>query len=360
MIYNNNNTMTTHKCNRDTCPPANINGPKMKCIKCKNQCYLKCFGLNIDSTMNSIKIRLPNGIMWVELATSQFSCCDVNPPPTELSSNQQKPKQTITQTATVSELDKNHTMMNEMCEIKNLLNSIKVASDKNSNDLSEIKSSSTETVVLLKKATDRQIGSYRLAVNDHTMGTSGSTTPMDPNNTPRTSKRRFDETKTPKQTPKINVNQLPKPIAGTRNVALGPTPAQRPNKSIEMPTFEKAIWVSGLDPSVSIETMSDYITTNTKLVNKDDFKCHILVKKGADISKMRYISFKIDVKALDFDELIDSSNWPKHVSVREFVKMEPVKLGAFINTSLAEHTDKLRRVENQKNVQANAEQMDLN
>lgn len=343
--------MTTHKCSRDMCLPTNVSGPKIRCITCQNQCFLKCFGLEIDESMNGIKINLPNSTIWVEIATSQFSCCVVNPAPTELSTTQQK-------SSTTNSFDDKKTIINEMCEIKKILTDLKESSNQHSCELSEIKSSTTESNAMLKKTAEGNVMSHRLKANNNNninglLPPTTSTT-----NSPRTAKRRLNEIKTPNQTPKINANKLPKARTGTRDINIGPPP-----NMIEMankPTFEKSIWISDLDPSVSIETLTDFITANTNMKNQNDFKCKLLVKKETDISKLRFISFKIDVKADDFEYLVDPSNWPKHVSVREFIKVEPVKLGAFINAAATEHTEKQRKLNTQKNEQVNNQSMEIN
>lgn len=341
--------MATHKCSRDGCPTTNVNGPKIKCITCQNQCYLKCFGLEIDESMNGIKINLPNSTMWVEIATSQFSCCIVNPAPNEMSPTQQN-------SSTTNDFDDKNTIINEMCEMKKILTDLKESNIQQSIELSEIKSLTTESNTMLKKTAEVDVMSRRLNQNNN--NTTGLLTPTaSTTNSPRTAKRRLHETETPNQTPKINANKLPKARAGTREINIGPTPSliQMTNK----PIFEKSIWVSGLDPSVSIETLSDFITANTNLKNKDDFKCQSLVKKGTDTSKLRFISFKIDVKADDFEYLVDPCNWPKHVSVREFIKMEPVKLGQFINAAANAQAEKQRKIENQKNDPGNNQSMEI-
>lgn len=95
--------------------------------------------------------------------------------------------------------------------------------------------------------------------------------------------------------------------------------------------------------------MVDFVINNTDIKKKDDFKCFKLVKKDCDVSKLSYISFKIDIKAEFFEYLVNPNLWPKHVSVREFVKVQPVKLDQFVNKSFEDHIGKQRKLDEQKN-----------
>lgn len=49
------------------------------------------------------------------------------------------------------------------------------------------------------------------------------------------------------------------------------------------------------------------------------------MKKDADIEKLSFVSFKIDVAPEVFDILMDPENWPRNKQIREFVKLTPPK-----------------------------------
>lgn len=82
--------------------------------------------------------------------------------------------------------------------------------------------------------------------------------------------------------------------------------------------FDRALYVSRLANTISPDKMNEYVTTYAKL-NIDDFKCSLLVKKDADISKLAYVSYKIDVNEENFDCLANEDLWPEGVFIRPFV-----------------------------------------
>lgn len=159
--------------------------------------------------------------------------------------------------------------------------------------------------------------------------------------------REFGATASPNQTPRMTSKHMPKPRQGTRDITIGP-PVE--SHQIDMQTkhiFDKEIWVSGLHPSLTANDMCDFIVNNTDVSSKDDFKCTISVKKDCDVSKLSYVSFKLDVKDSQFDHLMEPSTWPKTVRVREFIKHEAAKLN-----ELTKHAEKQWKIDEQKNVSA--------
>lgn len=140
------NFIMTHKCNREDCPSAHVNGPTIKCAKCKSICYLKCFGIEKCATWESvdvIKYTLPNGsALYTFLPHSAFVCCGENITSPELKANLKVPgkqrgtSQTRIQTKTSAE---NASILNEIAEIKQKLNAINDSTEKNSTELDNIK-----------------------------------------------------------------------------------------------------------------------------------------------------------------------------------------------------------------------------
>lgn len=346
--------MSTHKCDRETCPPINANGPKMKCIKCNKVCFLKCFGIDLDNTMNSIKIKLPNCVFWIELATSQFNCCSFNTSSTEpLSSQQNKTNHhtTIDGNNETNDFALKNTIESEMANIKKMISELKTSSDETSVKLTEAKSFAVENNNLLKKATEDKFIPKQMSSFTRNLNANLNATPTSSLHTNSARKRTFQQTKTPNNEPKIGL-KIPQPIVGTSDACLGPPVKSRRSEIINRPPksiFDKEIWVSGLHPSVTSDDVSNYIVNNTNVTNNDDFKCTILVKKDCDMSKLSFVSFKVDVKTEHFDYFLTPSIWPKSVRVREFIKPEPVKLGAILTTQNAEHSEKHRKINEQKN-----------
>lgn len=321
-------------------------------------CFLKCYGIDKDGITESvIKIGLPDGgMIRVDISQCHFQCCSCAPP-IEPKSTQPK-SQTNEQKSTTrgknastparqplitNFSDTNLKLMSDISEIKKVLSDLKTSSENIVTDLVTVKGASTETNALVKKITDSNVKANQLLSTPNRYPFSGLRTTS-------AAKRKLDDTNNRNQSPKISANLIPKPKEGTRDINIGPTPTARCiGGNNNKPLLDKSIWVSGLDPSVSNETMIDFIMTNTQVKDKDELKCHKLVKKDCDISKLSYISFNIDVKTDIFDYLVDPNIWPKHVSVREFIKAQPVKLNEFINREIDEHAEKHRKVDEQKN-----------
>lgn len=97
------------------------------------------------------------------------------------------------------------------------------------------------------------------------------------------------------------------------------------------PKLEKSIHVSRIDTSVSLDIFTEYILENSQLKSPEDLKCSLLVKKDTDISKLSFISFKVDVNGENFAKLIDVNFWPQGSFIREFISQpKTATLGSFM------------------------------
>lgn len=154
------------------------------------------------------------------------------------------------------------------------------------------------------------------------------------------------------------IDNIPKPVQGTRDINIGPPPTAKPSAATkpkhDKPKFEKSVWISKLDPSISNEMMSEFILTHTDLTDKSQFNVQKLVKKDADIAELSYVSFKIDVNEQHFDALMNPGTWPKYVAIREFIQIKPVQLREFIDE--AQSSNKQPKIESKND---NDHQMDI-
>lgn len=344
-----------HKCDREQCAPINVNGPKTKCAKCKNVCFLKCFGMDsaekIDNN-ETMKIKASDGsIVYAFVAHLAFVCCNDT-----LSSTEQKSAMKIQSTrATSKTRQQKTTEMNEatiakeLFDIKTALATIKNSTDANSNDLNEIKSMSRELNEKIKKNEVLNI------VENSSTSQPCETTPSFSNVVrnqwkTQTAKRKIRQLNDEKIT--NNKVKMPTPKVGTRDIQIGRQITPRKVRDLK-PKFDRAVWVSGLHRDTSVEEMSDIITENTDIKDKSLFECHKLVKKDADISKLTYVSFKISINSEYLDHLLDPDTWPNTISVREF--LQKPTLGdymPFLNTprSQTAQRNKVQKTE-QKNEQ---------
>lgn len=140
-------------------------------------------------------------------------------------------------------------------------------------------------------------------------------------------KRTAAAMKTPTNT---KPKQLPQAKVGTRcilsNLKIAPAPKPKPK-------LDRAIHVSrmDMDTAVTVEMLNEYISQNSQLKPNENFKCSLLVKKDVDISKLTFISFKVDVDSDHFNELSDVNFWPQGAMIREFLSQpKATKFGDFL------------------------------
>jgi hypothetical protein len=97
----------------------------------------------------------------------------------------------------------------------------------------------------------------------------------------------------------------------------------------DKPKFEKALFVSRLDPTTTCEQMVNYIKEHTPVNDETRFHVHKMVKKDADVTTLRFVSFKIELNVADLDVLDDGSLWPDGSIVREFKPAPKNELGNY-------------------------------
>lgn len=132
--------MTQHKCNRNDCPPVNVNGPKIKCAKCKGMCYLKCSvsekGPTIETNGTVKKVLNDGTVVVMFMSGMAFVCCESTVASTEVRAAMKLPVKRDS-----SSKGKGDTIIaSEINNIKELLQSIKNATDANTAEITEIKS----------------------------------------------------------------------------------------------------------------------------------------------------------------------------------------------------------------------------
>lgn len=137
---------------------------------------------------------------------------------------------------------------------------------------------------------------------------------------------------------------------GTRKNVDGLVAVPKPNLNRDKTKFEKALFVTRLSPTTTIDDVIGYITTQTPVTDKERINVHKLVKKDADLSKMQYISFKVELNADDLEVLLDHNLWPDDMGVREFSEKPSKVLGDFFPTLRHEKEKKRTDDENGANL----------
>lgn len=259
-----------------------------------------------------------------------------------------KPKSLPNQTNTSANSPMSFSQLKqEITKMTRILNTVKTVVDTSSPDICELKAVTTDTNNIVKthntkssefnnvfstklNALTNETQSFSNIVKQqhdqrHTfplkrkMATNNDTVGQTPNiQLPNSSKQMYSKPK-----------NLPQPKTGKRLGAAGLMAAPKVKPK---PKFDKALHVSRIVTSFTVEQMNDYITSNTELIENEDFKCTLLVKKGKDISTLSFVSFKIDICGEKCEQLTDEDFWPEGVQIRSFVPPTPT-FADFLTTS---------------------------
>lgn len=317
--------MAQHKCGTE-CPAQ---GPKVTCVKCKKKCNLVCFGYekcNVIEGNETVMKKFPDGTVSVTfLSCMIFSCCSNDISSSEVRATLKFPLKRDTSKRRSSNANEN-TISNEIKSMKDLLQSIKDATDANTAEIAEIKSMSTKNEANVKKITEQKeqtpnIGAamnYAAAYRSSALSRAANQTPTSASKRERTN------------SPISRKMELPAPKIGTKPSVNGLLVVPKLNRNKDdKPKFEKALFVSRLDPTTTCEQMVNYIKVHTPVKDENRFHVHRMVKKDADVTALRFVSFKIELNVDDLDVLDDESLWPDGSIVREFKPAPKNELGKY-------------------------------
>lgn len=325
-----------HKCDRESCAPVNISGPKVNCAKCKNTCFLKCFGFEKGTTVDSIetvkKVMSDGTVVVMFLPCMAFVCCDKTVTASEVRSTLKMPAKRDSSTSKKGD----SLIANEINSIKELLLSIKDATDTNTAEIAAIKSLTTKTDENVKKVTNNAnvmsmntpTGSALKYVNAYKARALARGSMDSPNKRQRTSSPHEKREKL----------KLPTPKVGTKANVVGLSVVQNvERKKNDKQKFSHAIRLTPFNPNTMPDDVIDYITKNTPVTDKSKMNVHKLVKKDADLSLVNFVSFKVELNEADYDELYKAEHWPKGVKVYPFVPRAPkITMGDHLFPSLNE------------------------
>lgn len=212
------------------------------------------------------------------------------------------------------------------------INTIKDATDVNTAEIVEIKAMTAKTEAVVQKATERsatpnqlnatpkagQAMKYHQAFRNRATAAAAASA----KSTPKRKRSVSPEPHCQRQ----RQQKFPTPKVGTKPNANGLTAARKPER-IDKPSFERALFVSGLDPATTNEQLSDYIVENTSVIDKTKFNVHKMVKKDADVSSLKFVSSKVAMNVDELDVLDNKELWPEGVRVREFQQVPKNDLG---------------------------------
>lgn len=325
--------MSRHKCSADSCPRAVINGPKMKCCKCDALCYLQCYGFESGTKIDgqdTVKITFNNEVVLTTfLSTMAFSCCTSTLAPAEQKASLKMPSVTRSASKSRSKSNENEQLLaNELSSIKEMLTSIKNATEANTAEIAEIKSLSSQTDANVKKVSEQNATMNLLStpmapamdyVRSHRARSYAKAAAATTNN----KRKRTDS-------PLRHKQKFPEAKVGTKTNVNGLSVVPKPNRNRDdKPNFAKALYVSGLDPATTNEQLADYIVANTSVNDQSKFLVHKMVEKDADVSQLKFVSSKVEINAEELEILDNVDLWPSGIRVREFQMVPKNQLGSY-------------------------------
>lgn len=311
-----------HICSRESCPPSNVSGNKLKCFMCLKQFYSKCFGLDV-TIYDAFGPHSP----FEAGSVFQFVCplCLTKP----------KLSTTSPRTPMVDKLDEIITTMKVVVnsQKKTELQITKMVENAGNVDLKleEVHSIGTdtkETCYRVEKNLQSHVHASGPSYSDIIKANLGS-----PSGLIRSAKRPRTEFGPNVVTNGGNVvqNLRPKPRIGTSDAIIGQAMPEIRGGSNEATRrkFDRSLWISRFHNETTTDQIMDFVVTVTGCDDRTKFFCKKLVKRDVDVASLGFVSFKIDVLEEFFDRLSDPSVWPKYVLVREFLnerRSEPIKV----------------------------------
>lgn len=306
--------MAKHTCNREDCPPISVDGPKIKCSKCKKTSFVHCFGGDKKSN-DFFKFDLRNGAsIHVELQNLQFACSTCTSE--GYVAAKQKPKTPSGQTIITDFASST----NKTDELLVILNDIKSTVESTNNIVSANKEESKTFASVLadiKETTNKACVSFNnnkqvplfsaIASKEHSLSQSSF---------PALS------TRTPKRQRIEKSNDTPKVIQRNRRLVAGTnkTESHGLGSPIKTARFDKSIYLSRLQPSVSSEKVIQYMKTKLPELNENDISLRLLVKKDRPLNDLTFISYRLLCTEQNYALFMDSSFWPEHVMIGEFIE----------------------------------------
>lgn len=237
--------------------------------------------------------------------------------------------------------DNDQLLATELNNIKKMLQSIQNATDTNTAEIAEIKSMTTKTDANVQKTAEQtaklnQFNETPRATNGHAMSYVTAFRNRAAASALSSSSKRKRHISPEKFRPKQNFAE---PKVGTKTNVNGLSVVPKPNRSRDaQPKFETALYVSGLDPSTTNEQLNEYIVANTSVTDATKFKVHKMVKKDADLSQLKYVSFKVLMNDAELIILDDKNMWPEGVRVRKFEQVPKNDLGRHFPPLLVKET----------------------
>lgn len=137
-----------------------------------------------------------------------------------------------------------------------------------------------------------------------------------------TPKRRREEVDvTPK--PNFKGRSLKSGTGATADHGLGEAVAvNKTKKTSPFAHLTKSIYISRLQTDVTVDKITGYIKEKLPDIAEKDVLLRMLVKKDQNLSDLTFISYRLQCTEDLYDQFIESSFWPQHVMIGEFIERE--------------------------------------
>lgn len=352
-----------HACNRDKCPTANINGPKMNCIECDKQIFVKCYGRCSDDGFFTFE--LPAGAIVVETqclkqikikcATCQLANNNVNARPVSSTNTSEQssslsnpiptpirhkdaPKQSrqlpITGCLPSDKIDKIYDMISDVRRtVDRVVDNVIVHRTESKEYSQTIEEKINQATALIKSSATHSSSainvnplSYSSVVGSSNINSNSSFPSLATPN--RLKRRRIEgasarpqgtpQTATPKSTLKGRTT-----LSGTSTDHGLTAPIKKTLSSRKVsPTSHlvRSLYLRNFATSVTVGTISELIKNKLPGISDNEFNVRILVKKDQPLDELSFVSFRLMCTEDLYPKCSDPSMWPHFAEIGEWLE----------------------------------------
>lgn len=324
-------------CSRDDCPTDNTRMDRStKCGRCNSIVHLPCIGIQLKTTEVLIHPNLRIFCQQCAAETSIPTTTSTNSNSISIqkiidmnTSNKQHQRQTqITEFTTSSS--------GKLDEILSMLNNMKTSIESTKENVCSHREETKSTLAVIEQeVTNARPKLSQIVAMNRTPWRPASQIEFPPLATHKNKRAREEEQS---ETPKT-IFKNRKLLSGTdkeMNHGLG-NPVQvkssKPKSPIEHLT--KSIYVSRLQTTVTAEQIRHYVKSKIPEMDEKDIALRMLVKKDQPLDDLTFISYRLLCTEEHYNKFMDSSFWPSHILIGEFIdkpRKKHAQLSDFVGT----------------------------
>lgn len=329
-------TMVEHKvCSRDDCPTTNIQlDGTTNCGLCNDVIHLMCIGIQRktkDVLFHPNVMVICNKCMQLEpkmKSTSSSSTIKQSPIIKSSSfghNNKSNPRQSsIADYTAPTKTDEVLLMLRDIQKTVNDTNDKVSSQSESTKSYSEVLKEIKEVTV----STNGKLSNTKPNSLKFSSVVSGNDSPFPSLNQRTPKRRRVEDTEKPKSQFKFRTlmpgtNSKEDHCLGAKIELMGRGSGVDKSKRVsQYAHLQKSIYISRLETSVTAEKITNYIKTKEPALNEKDFLLRMLVKKEQKLDELTFISYRLACTEELYTKFMDSSFWPEHVMIGEFIERE--------------------------------------